>query len=125
MLSTDPALRPAADGELLERIREVIPDAASSSSASAFPAADAREDDEILAELKDSSLSRIDKHEPPPVPAARSARPARPSRPISRRRRAARRSSGLLYLPLWTLVWAGLFFAARYLSKIVFRELGL
>ena len=125
MLSTDPALRPAADGELLERIREVIPDAASSSSASAFPAADAREDDEILAELKDSSLSRIGKHEPPPVPAARSARPARPSRPISRRRRAARRSSGLLYLPLWILVWAGLFFAARYLSKIVFHELGL
>ena len=26
---------------------------------------------------------------------------------------------GLLYLPLWTLFWVALFFAARYLTKMV------
>jgi hypothetical protein len=32
--------------------------------------------------------------------------------------------SGLLYLPLWILVAIGLFFAARYLTKLLLGTLG-
>ena len=128
MLSTDPTRRPAG-GELLKGIRAVIPDASSTwLSASSNADASALESDEILAELEDSSLAFEGPRKRPSAlssRAASSAQPARPARPISRRRRAARRSSGLLYLPLWILVWVGLFFAARHLSKMVFRELGL
>ncbi len=34
------------------------------------------------------------------------------------------RVPALLYLPLWAMAWVGFFFAARYLSKMVFQSLG-
>ncbi|MBI4601515.1 MAG: FHA domain-containing protein [Planctomycetes bacterium] len=66
----------------------------------------------------------------PPVrgaPAARAAEERRPARGETPRGAAAGARGVLetvLYLPLWGIAWVALFFAARYLSRLLFHEMG-
>lgn len=117
MLETDPERRPSAGGELLEEVRRVTAEVGSP------PPTRSASRDDVLSELEDDPFFEEGQRDKP-VP--RAVLPtARPPRPSLTRRRRAKRSSGLLFLPLWILLWIGLFFAARHLARIAFRELGL
>jgi len=64
---------------------------------------------------------------PPSIPARAPSTPARapsmPARAPAAPEDGKWRFESLKYLPLWTIVWIGLFFLARLLSKAVFRAI--
>ncbi len=104
MLAKDPGDRPEGRDEILEPIRH----GAKATASLPTPAAALRAD-------------RLEAAAPP----ASGAPPPRRPRERSAGRPRAKSSSGLLYLPLWILLWIGLFFAARYFATMAFREFGL
>ena len=115
MLQKDPDERPSARSEIME----VLLEGAAPKTEAAAPG------EGSSGESTGSDIEDLVWDEVPAAPVEAERSPATPRRRRPGLRRARRRSSGLLYLPFWVLLWVGLFFGARHLAKIAFREWGL
>ena len=132
MLQKEPAARPGLD-TLIDRLGS-IPEPTQSTPAQnevptwdEIPQADEVDDIELEIEIDDEPVAA-------PAPRARATTPSpasrRRARPTQREVAAApqmqqRVGPNLTFLPLWILIWVGLFFAARLLSKLAFGQLGM
>ena len=131
MLEKDPAQRPAGRKEVLEVLERAAGQWEGTGSiipmGGAAPAHDAVESAPSPAGSAGGNVRTPESASVAPRPAAEPVAPAsRPPPPKQRPRENVQTkaaSSGLVFLPLWIVVWASLFFAAMYVSKEVFRQM--
>jgi hypothetical protein len=124
MLQKDPARRPGDRQEVLDVICRAGGNLAGGNLAGGNLAGGAPAGGPTTAAPPPPARPKISKPaRAPAIPVASGGRAALDGRKATKPEDGKWRLESLKYLPLWTIVWVGLFLLARFLSKAVFRAM--